>query len=147
MINSDSPLASAFTDSAQEFLGPLEQLQPARQRTGLIVGRHVRVRQRIEQYVDSHLYSAIRTQELASIACVSVSQFNRLFRKRFGSSPAVYVRQHRIRRAQRMMLESARALAWISLACGFYDQAHFSLTFQRLVGMSPSEWRRRSKPA
>ena len=145
MTNSDSPWASAFGDSAQISVGPLDQPQDASQRMVLMVRRNMQVRERIERYVESHLCSAISTRELASIACVSVSQFHRVFRKRFGSTPAAYVRQHRVRCAQRMMLESAAGLAWISLACGFYDQAHFSRTFHRLVGMSPSEWRRRSK--
>lgn len=144
MIDSDSPLASGLMDSAQEFVRALDQSHHTAERTELTSRRDL-VRRRIEQYIESHLCSAIRMSELAYIACVSMSHFNRAFRKRFGSSPAAYVRQHRIRRAQRMMLESGEALAWISLDCGFYDQAHFSRTFHRLVGMSPSEWRRRSK--
>lgn len=146
MSNSDSPPGSALTDCAQEYVTPVDQLQEVSQRAARVAQRKLRVHQRIEQYVESHLYCAIRSGQLASIACVSVSHFNRVFRKRFGSSPAAYVRQFRIRRAQRMMLESGEALGWISLACGFYDQAHFSRTFHRLVGMSPSQWRRLSKP-
>lgn len=139
MSNSDAPLASVLADSTPEF-GPFDRPHGPYQRT--VWRRRDVVHQRIEQYVESHLSSAIRTRELASIACVSTSHFNRVFRERFGCSPAVYVRQHRIRRAQRMMLESGEALALISLACGFCDEAHFSRTFHRLIGVSPAKWRK-----
>jgi transcriptional regulator GlxA family with amidase domain len=142
--NFDAPLTSPLPGPTQEFARPFDLVHRPNQRTVWMARRDV-VHQRIEQYVESHLSSAIRTRELASIACVSTSHFNRVFRQRFGCSPAVYVRRHRIRRAQRMMLESAEALAGIALACGFCDEAHFSRTFHRLVGMPPSKWRLRSK--
>jgi AraC family transcriptional regulator len=32
------------------------------------------------------------------------------------------------------------SVAEIALACGFYDQSHFTTTFVRLAGMSPRQW-------
>jgi AraC-like DNA-binding protein len=40
------------------------------------------------------------------------------------------------------MLSSGDALSRIALDCGMCDQAHFTRVFRRVVGVSPSVWRR-----
>jgi AraC-like DNA-binding protein len=40
------------------------------------------------------------------------------------------------------MLGSDAPLSEIAMNCGFADQAHFSRQFRRMMGSTPSNWRR-----
>jgi AraC family transcriptional regulator len=42
----------------------------------------------------------------------------------------------------KLMLDTDAPLSEIALATGFSDQAHFSNTFRRTVGITPKQWRR-----
>jgi AraC family transcriptional regulator len=53
-----------------------------------------------------------------------------------------YIRKVRIEHARQRMLESNEPLVEIALATGFADQTHFTRSFRRLTGMTPSEFRR-----
>ena len=96
---------------------------------------------RIATYIEAHLDQRCRTTELARVAGLSKSQFTRLFAKRFGSRTRVYIMHRRVAMAQALMLTDA-PLSEIALSCGMSDQAHFSRQFRRVVGQSPSVWRR-----
>jgi AraC family transcriptional regulator len=66
------------------------------------------------------------------------SAFHRTYRQTVGET----VRQLRVEYASRRLLETDRRLAEIALEAGFSDQSHFSNVFRRLVGMTPTQYRR-----
>ena len=48
--------------------------------------------------------------------------------------------------AQRLLDEHPEAtINDIALRCGFVNQAHFSSTFQKIFGIAPSQWAKRTK--
>lgn len=61
---------------------------------------------------------------------------------RQGASYSGILRDARVRRAARAMLDTPTSLAEIGYAAGFADQAHFTREFRRILGASPAEWRR-----
>jgi AraC-like DNA-binding protein len=70
--------------------------------------------------------------------------------QRQGVSYSGILRDARVRRAARAMLDGAMleaptSLAEIGYAAGFADQAHFTREFRRILGASPAEWRRVAK--
>ncbi len=97
---------------------------------------------RVATYVSEHLSASLRTSDLAAVVQLSVSYFSRAFKVSFQETPGEYVIRQRMRIAQDMMLTTGRPLADVALECGFCDQAHFSRLFRRVVGQSPSLWRR-----
>jgi AraC family transcriptional regulator len=97
---------------------------------------------RVMLHVTGHLTERLQARELAAVAELSTSHFFRAFRESFGDAPMLYVTKQRMQRAQELMLHSREPLAQIALACGLCDQAHFTRTFRRIVGMSPRAWRR-----
>jgi AraC family transcriptional regulator len=98
---------------------------------------------RLRSYIEDKLDSTIRARDLAGLVRLSTSYFFRAFRKTFGDTPAAYIMQRRMRRAQELMLKSRVSLSQVALECGMCDQAHFSRTFRRIVGTNPTVWRRK----
>ena len=96
------------------------------------------------RFVHQNLAEEITTQELANMAGLSVSHFERRFRLAFGSSPRQYLIRIRVEHASTMLRESDASITQVAQRSGFYDHAHFSRTFARIMGMSPSDYRRRS---
>lgn len=66
--------------------------------------------------------------------------------RRQGASYSGILRDARVRRAARAMLDTPGGLAEIGYAAGFADQAHFTREFRRILGASPAEWRRVAVP-
>jgi AraC family transcriptional regulator len=98
---------------------------------------------RVRSYVEDRLDSTIRATDLAGVVRLSTSYFFRAFRTTFGESPLAYVMRRRMLRAQHLMLTSRVPLSQVAADCGMCDQAHFSRTFRRVIGMNPKAWRRK----
>jgi transcriptional regulator GlxA family with amidase domain len=76
-------------------------------------------------------------------ACgMSCRSFSRAFKATLGMSPQRWRLIHRIEKAKVLMLQSEFSLTAIAYECGFAEQSHFNHTFYKLVGESPSAWRR-----
>ena len=73
---------------------------------------------------------------------LSLGHFFRSFRVSFGQPPLAYIKVRRIHHAQVLMLNTQEPLSQVALHCGMYDQAHFTRVFRKVVGISPSVWRR-----
>jgi len=97
---------------------------------------------RVTDYIEEHLATTIRLEELARLARLSHSHFCRAFKESVGHPAHAYVMRRRVQRAQGLMLTTAEPLSQIAAQCGMADQAHFCKLFRRLVGESPNAWRR-----
>lgn len=101
---------------------------------------------RIIQFIESHLSdSEIGIVEMSEAAAVSRSSLNRKMKKMLGLTPAEFLRETRIKHAQRFLLESNKGVSEIAYACGFTDPKYFGKTFKAITGMSPSEYRQKNK--
>ncbi|MEJ0027924.1 MAG: AraC family transcriptional regulator [Rhizomicrobium sp.] len=104
--------------------------------------------QRVKTYVEANLEGSLTIPELSAVARLGPSHFQRAFKTQFDVSPHAYVVQRRIEKAQELMLTTDKPLCEIALCTGFSDQAHLATRFRRLVGTSPSVWRReRTQPS
>jgi len=83
---------------------------------------------------------------LATVAGVHPVHLAQVFRRRFGCPIGDYVRRIRVRRAREQMLDGDRPLAQVAVACGFYDQSHFTKAFKRYMGITPAEFRGQRPP-
>lgn len=82
--------------------------------------------------------------ELAEKAGLSKTHFINLLRKRTGLPPVKFQIECRIQRAKEILLESELAISEIAMRLGFNSHQHFTDTFSRIVGTSPSHWRQKS---
>jgi PAS domain S-box-containing protein len=79
--------------------------------------------------------------DLAEKASLSVSQFNRQFKKKFHTTPRSYLTNVRMNAACHLLVSTDLPISEIALQTGFYDQSHLSNQFARHRGMSPSHYR------
>ena len=73
---------------------------------------------------------------------MSREHFTRIFRDHMGQSPGVFLRGLRVNEAGTLLRDTGLPLREISMRSGFYSSQHLMRTFQRLHGISPSEYRR-----
>ncbi len=97
---------------------------------------------RVITYIESHIGLHIRVADLAGLVRLSTSHFSRAFRASFGQPPVAYVNARRMRRAQVILVNTREPISQVALDCGMSDQAHFARVFRKIVGISPSVWRR-----
>jgi AraC-like DNA-binding protein len=132
-------LESARTAAAR-LLSLLACPEPAPSRGGLAPWQQ----RKIDRYLKDHLDQPLQLEELAAQLPLSVSHFCRAFKETFGATPHVYLTRLRLDRAQATMLATTDPLSQIALDSGFADQSHLSRVFSRVVGQTPSAWRRRN---
>lgn len=95
------------------------------------------------EHLHSHFADSLSTEQLADMAGLSISHFERRFRHAFGASPRQYLVRVRVEHAAKLLRETDQTVSQIALACGFYDHAHFSRSFRRIMKLSPSQYRAR----
>jgi AraC family transcriptional regulator len=97
---------------------------------------------RVTDYIEAHLADKITAMDLADLTNVSVGQLTRAFKISVGVPPFHYIRRRRVDLACTMMSTTREPLSQIAIACGLCDQGHLCKVFHRVIGMSPSVWRR-----
>lgn len=80
--------------------------------------------------------------ELAKAVGVHPTHLARVFRQFERATVGDYIREARVNYALQRMLESNEPLVEIALTAGFADQTHFTRSFKRVTGMTPTEFRR-----
>ena len=93
--------------------------------------------------MDRDYADALDIEALARSIHVSRAHFIRSFP--FGETPHRYLQRRRLERAMSMLRESDRSVTEICLDVGFTSLGTFSRTFREIVGMTPSEYRERSR--
>jgi AraC-like DNA-binding protein len=92
-------------------------------------------------FIDAHLFGKVSIDDLAEAACLSPFHFSHMFKRSTGVSPLAFVRRRRIVAAARLLASSMLPMAEIARQTGHENQAHFSVSFRRVMGMTPSRYR------
>lgn len=81
----------------------------------------------------------LKIDQLASHACLSIRQFERVFQQRIGLPPKYFSRLVRFAHAW-MIKEQQPCTSWTAIAheCGYFDQMHLIRDFQEFAGVNPS---------
>lgn len=95
----------------------------------------------VVDFMLSNYERKIETRELAELAFLSTSQFERRFRAIFRMTPSRFLTEIRLRASARLLTSTDLTLAQIALQTGFYDQSHFGKAFRAEYGASPKKYR------
>jgi AraC family transcriptional regulator len=91
-------------------------------------------------YIESNLSRELTLRELAGTASLSPHHFARMFKRTIGTAPHRYVVERRVEHAKRMLRTSGTSLVEVGLSMGFCNQSHFTSTFSRVVGVTPTRF-------
>ena len=91
---------------------------------------------RARDHADRHYAQPLDLDELAAVGGLSKYHFLRLFKATYGVTPAEYVSQRRIERAQDLLRSTNLTVTEVCHAVGFSSLGSFSSRFRELVGES-----------
>lgn len=94
-----------------------------------------------ENYSNTELSS----DELAAVAGVSSVYFRKIFATVFGEPPMRYLQNVRMEKAKDMLSGDYMPISDIAESVGFKSIYHFSKTFKKMVGYTPTEYSRRRR--
>jgi AraC-like DNA-binding protein len=98
---------------------------------------------RARDLIDRDYAGPLDLDRLAATAGLSKYHFLRCFARTYGKTPAVYLTERRIERAQDLLRATNLTVTEICLLVGFSSLGSFSRRFRELVGVSPSAYQAR----
>jgi len=101
----------------------------------------------IVTYIMKHYSQPISLEDIAAEAHLSPSAFCRFFKKRTRKSFVEYVNEFRVSMACKMLVESGLPISRICYETGFNNLANFNRQFRRVMGETPSGYRKFKKDA
>lgn len=109
---------------AQQVLAPYDEFEP------------------VIRYIREHLAEGLSMPALAQMAGMSLSRFERRFKRVFGMPPSQYIVRVRVNEACRRLTTSNESIAAIAKTVGFYDQSALARAFTHIMGVSPTAYRK-----
>ncbi|SDF42540.1 AraC family transcriptional regulator [Terriglobus roseus] len=101
----------------------------------------VRLR-RVLEWIEFHLHTDVRLEQLAAEAQLSPFHFARLFRESTGITPHQYVLERRMERAKTLLKLGKLTVAEVAQDAGFSSATNFVRAFRERIGVTPGDWSR-----
>ncbi len=96
------------------------------------------------RYIAMRYPHPLALEDIAARAHCSVNHLIALFRRHLRQTPARYLRDVRLRHAERLLTRSALPVAMIAEQCGFVSPFHFSRLFKEHYGLAPLAFRQQA---
>lgn len=94
-----------------------------------------------KKHIDKMINQHISVEKICDMIKISRAQFYRVFKANFNITPAEYILQTKIDAAKILLAHSEQPIGEIAMRFDFANFPHFSRTFRKYVGCSPSEYR------
>ncbi len=94
------------------------------------------------EYIKSHLGEPISIEELAKRTGYTEYYFSHKFKKEIGCSVNDYILNEKIERAKLLLSGTTESIQSISDNLAFSNRSYFYTCFQKITGMSPTEYRK-----
>jgi AraC-like DNA-binding protein len=97
----------------------------------------------LEQTLRKNLSHQWTVEEMAALVGLGITAFSEKVKNYTGFSPLNYLINIRISEAIRQLKKTELNVTDIALNTGFYSSQHFSTTFKKLTGYTPSQFRKK----
>lgn len=94
------------------------------------------------EYIKNHLTEEISIADLANNTGYTEYYFSHKFKKEIGNSVKEYVQKNKIERAKSLLSSTEKTIQGISDELAFSTRSCFYTCFQKMTGMSPTEYRK-----
>lgn len=95
-------------------------------------------------YIQHHFREPIRLEDIAGRIYLSPNYFSEFFHKTVGTPFQIYLLQLRLNFAKTLLCTSQLQITQICLASGFNSLSHFTKTFKKTFGKTPSAYRKKT---
>ena len=95
-------------------------------------------------YINQNLNATLRIDDLAKIAQMSKNSYLIWFKHFIGSSPYDYIQSKRVMRAAEYLKGQDLPVTYIAYECGYNSTVSFNKAFKKVMGCTPSEWRKKA---
>ncbi len=99
---------------------------------------------RMLEYIHENCSEHLSSERIATFMDISESECLRCFHRTINTTPMQYVQQYRIQKAAYLLEQTDSKIVDIGIQCGFQEMGYFAKVFRKLMGCTPSEWRKRS---
>ena len=96
----------------------------------------------VYHYVQRHHQSGIKLADVADVVGLSPAAFCRFFKKMTKLNFTEFLTEYRIRKIGQRLLDG-EAITTAAFEGGFNNVSHFNVSFRKLMGMSPTQYRQK----
>jgi AraC family transcriptional regulator len=100
----------------------------------------------LTDYIKGQIASDLSLGELAALVSRSPFHFARAFKVSMGVPPHRYVLLLRLELSKELLVGGSLSVTQVAHACGFSSSQHMATVFRRIVGTTPTEYRRQRDP-
>ncbi len=141
--NQEEPLVAASVSASplEDFIGVIRAIvKELRLRRK---GKHRDPIEEAKDYIEKHIAKEVSLEEVAETLGFNPSYFSQLFKQMTNETFVQYRIKRRMERAKKLLDQPHYRIIDISYEIGYADHAHFTKTFKKYEGCSPSEYRGR----
>lgn len=109
------------------------------------VSEHPSPIQRVLQYIEESPPGEITLTEAARRVHMNPSYLSQLFKQKLNKNFVDYLTEVRMAEAKHLLADTTLRISEIADRLGYSDLAYFSNTFKKMVGCTPSEYRKRNQ--
>ncbi len=92
-------------------------------------------------YIRKNYQQHFSIENLAEVACLSVSALERRFKKYLSKTPKQFINEVRLENARKLLVETNIPISLVGDETGFTDHSYFSKQFRLFFGELPSAYR------
>ncbi|WP_100615219.1 helix-turn-helix domain-containing protein [Confluentibacter citreus] len=96
----------------------------------------------LNEVILTHLFSNLTVTELATLSGRSLSAFKRDFENYFQDTPANYIKEQKLLKANDLLITTDFSVSEICYEVGFSDTSHFTKLFKQKYLLTPSKYRK-----
>ncbi|WP_219837577.1 response regulator [Paenibacillus sp. R14(2021)] len=98
--------------------------------------------QTVKQYIRAHAHEDLSLERVAAQVNRNPFYMSKLFKSHFGLNYIDYLTECRMETAKQLMQETDKSLKEITFEIGYHDPNYFSRVFRKIVGCSPTDYRK-----
>ncbi|WP_329218588.1 AraC family transcriptional regulator [Streptomyces sp. NBC_01485] len=129
-------------DSRLALIGERLRVHLRAQRPDGPARRDPALARRLRELLDERVVEGLVLDEAAGLVQAHPAHLVRAFSGAYGIAPHQYLTARRVDLARRLLLDG-RPPGEVAAAAGFYDQAHLTRHFRKLVGVTPGRYARK----
>lgn len=127
-----------------EIIGLLLQTLEKEATSSIVTSKNDHLHQTVQliiTYIENNYAQDLSIEQLATTYFISPTYLSKIFKEITGYSPINYLIQVRLKQAYNLLLNDEFTIKEIAKSVGYEDAYHFSKSFKKQYGCSPSQFR------